>query len=158
MKDVFAGKCVGGANHDRVTAFEEFIHASLPADYRAFLLEFNGGVPANETCQFESKTELPGGSAIDVGQFFTLNQDHAVVRNLHAEIEANVGWLGMNSICIGSDLFGNLICLDCETAHVEWLLLEGRFNLDFSRAFDLCVSFSEFLERLAPGAYSKNAV
>jgi hypothetical protein len=89
-----------------------------------------------------------------VSQFFTLESSHPVVRNLHRELEKSIEWLGMNSICIGADDFGNLICLDCETGFVEWLLLEERFHLDFARTFELGVRLPDFLDKLEAGAYA----
>lgn len=157
MRDVFAGNSLGGASPAQVDEFEEFIHAKLPADYRNFLVTSNGGIPSPSISLYSSGLELPGGSDIEVSQFFTLATSHPVVRNLHREIEKNIGWLAMSSICIGADDFGNLICLDCESGKMEWLLLEARFQLDFARTFELGVEFSEFLEKLEVGAYAESS-
>ena len=155
MRDVFNGKSIGGGTLARVDEFEQFIQAKLPTDYRQFLIDFNGGLPSSDISLYRSKFELPGGSEIEVSQFFTLNDGHAVVRSLRSDVEENVGWLGMTSICIGADDFGNLICLDCETGQLEWLLLEARFSLDFSRIFQLQVSFSDFIDQLEKGTCSE---
>lgn len=128
----------------------------VPPDYRDFLVTFNGGKPSAFSSSYRSSLELPGGSEIEVSQFFTLESAHSLVRNLHREIEQAIEYLGMTSICIGSDDFGNLICLDCQTGFVEWLLLEERFSLDFLRTFELGVSLPEFLEKFEPGAYAEN--
>ena len=154
MRDVFAGNSLGETSPAQLDEFEEFIHTKLPSDYRNFLLNFNGGLPSPSSSVYRSGLELPGGSDIEVSQFFTLATDHPFVRNLHREIEENIGWLGITSICIGADDFGNLICLDCETGRLQWLLLEGRFHLDFARIFELDVELPGFLERLEAGAYS----
>ena len=152
MKDVFAGKSVGGASPEEIAGFEEFVHASLPKDYCSFLQRFNGGIPDDATCLFASGLDLPGGSEIEVAQFFSLSRNHESIRNLEEALESNVGWVAHTSIPIGCDNFGNLICLDCETGDVEWLLLERRFTLDFTKTFALRSGFVEFLERLGPGA------
>ncbi len=154
MRDVFAGNSIGGGTSARVDEFEEFIHTKMPADYRDFLVAFNGGQPSPSSSLYRSGLELPGGSEIEVSQFFTLESSHPVVRNLHRELEKSIGWLGMSSICIGADDFGNLICLDCETGFVEWLLLEERFQLDFARTFELGVRLPDFLDKLEAGAYA----
>jgi hypothetical protein len=156
MRDVFLGNSLGGSSPAQVDEFEEFIHTKLPSDYRNFLVNFNGGVPSPSSSLYRSGLELPGGSDIEVSQFFTLATNHPVVRNLHREIEANIGWLAMSSICIGADDFGNLICIDCENGQMQWLLLEARFQLDFARIFELGVELPELLQRLEAAAYPKS--
>ncbi len=152
MKDVFAGKSLGGSSPQEIAEFEEFVHFRLPEDYRSFLEQFNGGVPHDATCLFASGLDLPGGSDIEVSQFFSLSRSHDSIQNLEEALESNVGWVAHTSIPIGSDNFGNLICLDSETGDVEWLLLERRFTLEFTKTFALRTGFAEFLDRLGPGA------
>ena len=133
--------------------FEEFANASLPTDYSAFLLEYNGCIPATLTDTYNSGIELPGGSEITVHQLFSLSDALPPIRSLYRELEADVDIMSMTSIPIGEDSFGNVIGIDCETGLLNWTLCESRFSLDYLRNFDLNVSFTKFIESLEPGPY-----
>ena len=76
MKDVFAGKAVGGATSEAIAEFEDFIHAKLPTEYHQFLALFGGGIPAPETCVFTTAVELAVGHEFEVSQFYSLLTDH----------------------------------------------------------------------------------
>ncbi len=136
-----------------IIEFEEFIHTNLPSDYRDFLLKWNGCVPANDCDTFKSPIELPGGDDVTVHVFYTLSKDCPKFGNLHERLEEHVGIMPFDAIPIGHDSFENLICLNCQTGLVSWILMEGRFTLDLHRDFDFDVTFAGFLSALGPGPY-----
>ena len=138
-----------------VAEFEAYIHAKLPNDYRDFLLERNGGIPANECDTFKSPMKLPGGNEVTVEAFYTLSKNESKIPNLHKALDAHVGIVPFDAIPIGHDSFGNLVCLDCQTGLVSWVLMEGRFTFDLHRDFEFSVTFADFLTALGPGPYAQ---
>ncbi len=144
-----------GCNEHDLLAFEDFIHSNLPADYRRFLKEFNGGIPSAEKDTFIAPIDLPGGNSITVSQFYTLCANAKPLLSLYHQLEKCVGFLSMTTIAIGHDNFGNIIGLDCEDGTVNWTVCEGRFHLDLYRNFEFKVSFSEFFGRLIASPYQK---
>ena len=145
---------VACCEHD-VLEFEEFIHATLPKDYRDFLLKWNGCVPANECDTLKSPVELPGGNEVTIHVFYTLSKHSPKLGNLHEMLETHIGIMPLDAIPIGHDSFGNLVCLNCQTGLVSWILMETRFSLDYYRDFEFGVTFSDFLGALGPGPYAQ---
>jgi hypothetical protein len=142
------------SEHD-IAEFERFIHSHLPSDYRAFLLKWNRCIPGVLSDTYHSTVKLPGGNEVTVEVFYSLSRTFAKLGNLHKKLESNVGIVSHQSIPIGHDSFGNLICLDCETGNVSWLLMESRFTFDLHRDFDLGIPFGVWIESLGPGPYAQ---
>lgn len=140
-------------SHEDITKFEAFANATLPSDYAAFILVFNGCIPANNGDTFHSPIELPGGNEITVHQLFSLSDKFPPLRSLYVELEVNVEILPITTIPIGVDSFGNVIGLDCESGLLNWTLCEERFSLDYLRNYELGVNFTRFVESLKPGPY-----
>lgn len=138
-----------------IAEFEGYIHARLPNSYRDFLLKWNGCIPANDCDTFKSPVKLPGGNEVTVESFYTLSKDSSKIQNLHEALDSHVGIVPFDAIPIGHDSFGNLVCLDCQTGLVSWVLMEGRFTFDLHRDFEFSVTFAAFLAALGPGPYAQ---
>jgi hypothetical protein len=97
-----------------VSAFEATIGATLPNDYRVFLLEVNGGRTADTAVKFP----LRAGHRSNLNSLRSLN-DPKSARNL-AEANDNIrrGWgLPRELLAIGSDDGGAAICLCIHGEH-----------------------------------------
>lgn len=137
-----------------VVEFEKFIHAKLPDDYREFISKWNGCIPSKDCDTFKSPVKLPGGNDVTVEVFYSLSKLSPKLGNLHKMIETHVGVVSFESIPIGHDSFGNLICLNCQTGLVSWVLMEAKYTFDCYRDFEFNVTFNEFFNALGPGPYA----
>lgn len=143
-----------GASDDEIAAFEQFLHAPLPGEYRAFLTQHNGCIPSPETDTFLSRVDLVVGREFTVEQFYTLNDKSPPLLSLYRALEDHVEIMPLGTLPIGHDSFGNIIGLDSESGEVNWTLCQPGYELDLYRNFDLRLSFSEFLHQLKPGPYA----
>lgn len=125
-----------GVRGDEVMQFEAFIGYSLPSDYRDFIVECNGGIPA---CQFFPDAENPI-AVVDL--LFPINTDLIL-----EEIEAFPFCLEKNLLPIGSGggdyLFLGLLdgcvyhwdheeCLTVDVSREELTFLSASFREFFS--------------------------
>jgi hypothetical protein len=133
---------------DDVIRFEDFCGLKLPESYKIFLCNYNGCVFTDDFNVYVSEIELPGGREIHVNQLYGLEMVDSTIESIFRALEDNVGVLGPSSIAIGHDEFGNLICLNCDDDEVEWVLLEQRFPLDYTKIFSLKVSFNQFFRAI----------
>jgi hypothetical protein len=85
--------------------FERRIHFSLPQDYRAFLLEYNGGQPVPSFFWIK-----PGKDGSAIYQFYGL---HDGPKHLSIDTYAGQERYGIPSsmLPIGDDGLGNFICI-----------------------------------------------
>jgi SMI1 / KNR4 family (SUKH-1) len=139
------------AAHD-VTAFEADFGYALPDDYRAFLLEVNGGRTADSHCRY-----LKGV----VNQLFCLNEDDEA-----SDLKVRAEWARRDLpsralLVVGHDDCGGsfLLALDGEHRGEVWLQVDDERphdanprvlwhdRRDFSK---LANSFTEFMESLGP--------
>ncbi|RBP46061.1 SMI1/KNR4 family protein SUKH-1 [Roseimicrobium gellanilyticum] len=138
-----------------IEEFESFLHTELPVEYKNFLMQFNGCIPAYNCDSHHTPIDLPGGKTITVHQFYSLSNQCEPIRNLHEETENCIGFLPSTAFPFAHDSFGNVLCLECDSGNVHWILLEERYTLDYMRVFDLGVTFKVFLEGLQAGPYSE---
>jgi cell wall assembly regulator SMI1 len=98
-----------------VAAFEESIGATLPADYRAFLLAHNGGRPKPEL--FDIRWDDPelasGGSTSRVDVFRSLGEGSL---ELTKAVRAFHGRIPIGMLPIATDPFGNEVLLGLDAA------------------------------------------
>lgn len=125
--------------------FEQHIGAELPADYRAFLLELNGGrtarshrVFAMELTGHRDETTLDALHSLD-----DPDEDHDLAaRQLYARED-----LPANALRIGDDAFGSALVLILAGKHhgEVWMLdqVDGH-------VWKLAGSFAEFMAGLRP--------
>ena len=87
-----------------IATFERTFEVALPMAYRGFLLEHNGGVPAN---MFFVKD----GAEVVVNEFLPLRNGNLSVEGYLEDFHFNLQHL----IPIAEDAFGNLILIDCNS-------------------------------------------
>jgi hypothetical protein len=97
-----------GAKATDIEQLEHLVGAMLPADYRDFLIENNGGRPAPSAFRFE-QYQKPQESLVD--WFFTLNEKETAYL-LPRALEVYMGRIPAPLLPIACDPFGNLILLD----------------------------------------------
>lgn len=89
-----------------IAAFESRIGHELPADYRKFLLKYNGGRPGHNVVRGEERNDV----AVQI--FFGI-RDHEYY-DLDAQWRMMRGRVLDDQLAIAIDGFGNLICLALE--------------------------------------------
>ena len=132
-------------DEDDVRAFERVLGHPLPAGYRRFLLQHNGGKPAND------EFEVPGRSPTGVQYFFGLDADHGY--DLRWNLDVMADDLPAGVIPIGTDSGGNIVCLGIagdRHDQVYFWIHDEAFRLIL-----LATTFDGFVNGLAPdGTYS----
>ncbi len=138
-----------------VLAFESKIGARLPADYRAFLLETNGGVPTNRCFTFGK----PGAFYSDsmVRYFLSISEELGISLSHKFEIYTAADRVPGNTLPIAVDPGGNLVLIGIsgpETGKIYFWdhEVEGLEEDSASpRHLHLVAqTFSDFLSKLTP--------
>jgi hypothetical protein len=104
MKIIKAGSETG-ANEREIEELERRVRSRLPADYRQFMIEFNGGEPQPRA--FEG----PDGEGSAVRFFFTLDPRSSHYW-IHQKLDVYQDRIPPGLLPIASDSFGNLVLLD----------------------------------------------
>ena len=142
-------ECGAAITSADVVAFELRIGFELPADYRAFLLKYNGGRPGPNMIR---NAEI--GDCC-VKQYFGIREEE------HFSLETK--WQRMrqrvlaDQLAIAIDDFGNLFCISVGTDDYgalyfwdhEWEAEEGE-EPSYQNLTRLAVSFSDFWVRMEP--------
>lgn len=134
-----------------VLRFESELGTHLPGDYRAFLLQHNGGVP--ETNDFD----LPSGGGSGVNLFYGLSglTDPVQPSDLRAERKRMVGRVPGHILPIGDAEGGNLVCISLSGQdrgavyfwdHEEEA--EEEESPSYQNLFKLADNFSDFWKNL----------
>lgn len=135
-----------------ITAFEQAFGFALPDDYRQFLLDVNGGGPAESNCEYAKGV---------VNHLFSLNDDDESSDLLTRAERARQDLHTKELLFVGHDDGGGrfLIALDVEHRGSVWLQVhEGRPDdanprvlwhdrRDFTKLAD---SFAAFMSSLRP--------
>lgn len=130
---------------DDIAVFETTLRATLPADYREFLLLYNGGIPTPDTI------DIPGvpGTPTDVQVFFGLERsvessdlswNLALVRERCPEIFV---------LPIACDSGENLFCLSVERGVATKVIYCDLDSSDCA-LYEVASNFEEFLTKLRP--------
>lgn len=85
--------------------FESDYHISLSADYRAFLLKYNGGQPSPSFFWIQAQKD---GTVVN--QFYGLH-DGPMHLNLRTYIDKGLFGSNKSLLAIGDDGLGNFICI-----------------------------------------------
>lgn len=144
MTKILNSQEFGPTSEEEVYALEQELEASLPSDYRSFLLEANGGIPFPESFAIP---EL--GEEMTIETFFGLHNGPVHVNLRHHISE----WQALLPEClpIGYEQGGSPICLKIRgdsTGEVRLWDLQADKLLGKARPttfYRLASSFREFL-------------
>ena len=130
------------ATDEQIAEFEKIEGVKLPADYRAFLMTYNGGRPIPDCFPFGTEP----GSLLDT--FFELGEGEGKTNDLQTMCDQYRPRIPHTMMPIGCDAGGNAILLG---VHGEpW----GRvFFLDYMNPrpiFEIAPSFEAFLASFEP--------
>ncbi|WP_437775756.1 SMI1/KNR4 family protein [Sorangium sp. So ce1097] len=133
-----------------ISNLEQRLGAALPEEYRRFLLDFNGGIPAPDTVDVEG---LPGASA-DVQVLFGIGRP-IESSNIDWNLTALAERLEAGMLPIAADSGGNVFCLALQgyrRGSVFYCDLESVFgNLAATpQMFQVASNFDVFMTRLRP--------
>lgn len=138
-----------GATEDQLSALERRIGATLPDDYRQFLIEHNGGRPSPREFVAVDGDE---GSAVHF--FFTLDSN-APFYQLTKKLDVYRDRIPRKLLPIACDPFGNLVLLDlgARVRGSVYFWDHERENPDGEAGWDnmalVASSFGNFISTLA---------
>jgi hypothetical protein len=141
----------GATSPEAITEFEARRGVLLPADYKAFLLKSNGGMPTPYVC------EVPGwhGRGSELGVFYGIHDDPDY--QLDGACETYEERVPPDLIPIANDANGNNICIGWKGKregkiyfwdHEDELDENGDFVQDYRNVFLVANSLQEFLDGL----------
>ena len=135
-------------DEETVKLFESFTDFNLTQGYRSFLLQYNGGRPVPNCFNFFSGEE---GSSVNC--FFSINRGNSndlvkCIKNFSSRVPSE-------SLPIGRDGFGNIICLILKGPNREQVYFwDHEFEKnddeepDYSNMTLIANSFDDFLDGL----------
>lgn len=139
----------GPATESDVRKFESLIEARLPEDYRAFLLEHNGG-ETDPNIFFISEEQ--GSDILDRLLALIKEPEHS---SLYWSYDCYLGRMPSNIIPIGDDPGGNNVCISVSGADYGSIYFwdhDGEPEEDeqpyYENLYLMAASFSEFLNNL----------
>jgi hypothetical protein len=140
-------KSLGPALGDEdVAAFERRIRRTLPADYRRFLVETNGGVPLRRGIR-----SAGGQEEWSINVIFGLTRPTAS-SNVESNLEATRDTRPAGQLPIAATDTGELVLLSIEGRRPGvvslWQWQEDDFSSRERHLYPIAQSFSEFLEAL----------
>jgi hypothetical protein len=153
---IVVAKIAGGRgplSSQRIADIEKRLGVNLPSDYRAFMLEHNGGVP--HPADFTFADEIGPYTDGSVVEFYSIQEDEAERGLLTAYRMFCSGDPRMprDVIPIASELVGNQICLCVTGQRAGYVYFWDHENeCEGEPTYDnmhlLARSFTEFLARL----------
>lgn len=147
----------GQIDEHLVNLLEEETDASLPEDYRQFLLEFNGGEP--EVNEFRVSDEQAAG----VNQFFGLTQRQEY-GDLRFQRRLMLGRVPENMLPIANAEGGNLVCISVAVDRGDYgaiyfwdheLEAEEDEDPSYENLHKIADNFNDFWESLSKFDISK---
>ncbi|HSI85789.1 MAG: SMI1/KNR4 family protein [Candidatus Methylacidiphilales bacterium] len=159
MKTIEMLRANPAASEDALRILEHTFGAELPADYRAWLQECNGGWPDNLNNWIDDSA-IPGvPNCIGVQDFLSTDR----IISTHREYG---GRIPRYLLPIGDDGDGNYVCLgilgesrggiyywDHENEPAAFELLEEKLSSEHTNIHFIAKSFSDFAEKLGPSPY-----
>ena len=144
----------GATSREAIAQFEARWGMLLPAEYKAFLLKSNGGMP------IPAGFDVPGwhGQASGLNFFYGIHEDPDY--SLDSACETYQERVPADLISIATDAFGNNICIGWKGKrcgkiyfwdHEDELDENGCFRQDYRNVFLLANSLQEFLDSLREG-------
>ncbi len=110
MTEILESRRFGPVSDAQIVELEGTLGYGLPQDYRAFLLEHNGGKPGADTIDFEDER---GPSSSDVNYLFGVHRGEYYA-SLPKRMEMFRGRIPAGFLPIGDDSGGNLWVLELE--------------------------------------------
>ena len=136
--------CGPRIHEDDITAFEATLGTRLPFDYRAFLIDWNGGVPVPDAYRL-------GGFTTIVSRFYSLNSSN-VLHDLALRRQALRDRIPPDLLPIAADLATNQICLGISgdrTSHMYYVPIQrDDAELARRRPQPIALSFALFVRDL----------
>lgn len=131
-----------------IDEFERYLGMPLPADYRRFLLEHNGGKPTPNVFLISAEKRSE-----DIVDFFLGLKAARISFSLEEYASRRKDHLPSNLISIARDPGHNAICLSLEGVDVGKVYFwDADFGVvgapDYSNLYLLADSFDEFLSKL----------
>jgi len=141
----------GTTSREEIARFELRRKLILPAEYKAFLLTSNGGMPTPDGF------EIPGfhGEGSTVLTFYGIHEDPDY--GLDSMLDSYDERIPVDLIPIACDAFGNNICLGWKGKrrgkiyfwdHENELDENGNFRQDYANVYLVANSLQEFLDSL----------
>jgi hypothetical protein len=142
----------GATSPEAIAQFEARRGVLLPAEYKAFLLKSNGGMPIPDVL------EVPGwhGQGSELGSFYGIH-DGPKTKRLDWACEVHEERIPADLIPIAYDANGNEICIGWKGKregkiyfwdHEDELDENGLFVQDYRNVFLVANSLQEFLDSL----------
>ncbi len=143
------------ATIEQIKEFEQKIDAKLPEDYVKFLLQYNGGSPAQDYYDCESRIESETSyiDGVGVSWFYTLAEDYNY--NLLKNYNMFFNRMPKEMIPISSSPCGNKICLAVRGSNYgkvyywdhDWEAEEGE-EPTYRNIYLIADSFKKFTDNL----------
>ena len=132
------------ATEERIAKFEGRLGRMLPEDYRAFLLEHNGGVP-----EWQDFFISDCNATVIVSRLFGLDRPSSDIEKWTEELKHS---LSEELIVIGFDPGGNRLLLDLSDSTVWYWDSARHFpcSSDEENTYEVASSFTDFINQLAP--------
>jgi cell wall assembly regulator SMI1 len=126
-----------------IASFEAEIGNKLPADYKEFLLTYNGGMPSK--CRFLISEEQ-GYTSAELFYGLTDDKDYGLRRNyslfrIYNDVHQTI-------IPIAEDAGGNRICIGLSGENNNKIYFWDHEQSKGKNLFFICQGFSEFLKKL----------
>jgi hypothetical protein len=137
-------------SYEDIDRTEEVLRATLPDDYRGFLMSHNGGRPIVGTFDFHTVTRRSNSTVID--RFFSVHPDDDDSVSANFIFFADADRIPRHVAPIARDMAGNLVCLELAGPRFGSVLfwdheLEPSHAGDANLAF-VSPSFTQFLSML----------
>lgn len=138
----------GKATQEAVNKFEQYVGFEIPADYKQFLLGFNGGTTSVQNAKFYVEA-LDTFVPLDVLYGLDIDNDQMDLQKIHEEHKEG---LHTNCIIIGNDTYaGKILLIDNEEEQGIYFWDQGWYADPSSQdenIYKVAESFQSFIEGL----------
>lgn len=138
----------GKATQEAVNNFERYIGFEIPADYKQFLLEYNGGTTTDQNGKFYVEA-LDTFVSLDVLYGLDIDSEQLDLQKLH---EVNKEGLHTNSMIIGNDTCaGKILLINNDEEQGIFFWDQGWYADPSSQdenIYKVAESFKSFIEAL----------
>jgi cell wall assembly regulator SMI1 len=135
--------CGPKVHQDAIKDLEFELGASLPQDYREFLMQYNGGAPTPNTIDVPNAPDMP----TDIQVLFGIErpiESSSLSWNLCLALER---FPGQTLLPIACDSGGNLFCLQFDRGAASTIIYYDLADPD-TRYFPVATTFTMFLTKI----------